>query len=58
MTNDIETRKKYMAIAAKLATISDASEVDGDELAELLELDELVLLQKQIAKAIERKVIG
>jgi hypothetical protein len=58
MTNDIETRKKYMAIAAKLATIADASDVDGDELAELLELDELVLLQKQIAKAIERKVIG
>ena len=54
---DIETRKTYEAIAAKLATITDASDVDGDELAELLELKELVLLAKQINKAIERRVI-
>ena len=31
---------------------------DMNEFAEMFELKELILLQKQIAKAIERKVIG
>lgn len=56
---DIETRKIYEAIADKLnADILEPSAIDGDEFAEMFELKELILLQKQIAKAIERKVIG
>ncbi len=56
---DIETRKIYEAIAAKLnAETLDSSAIDGDELAEMFELKELILLQKQITKAIERKVLG
>ena len=56
MTLDIETRKKYIAIAAKLATIQESGDVDGDVLAEMFSLEELVLLAKQVNKAIERKV--
>jgi hypothetical protein len=56
---DIKTRMSYQHIAEVLANnITDASDIDGDVLAELLDLPELVLLQKQIAKAIERRVIG
>lgn len=59
MTNDIKTRMSYQAIAEKLANnITGSDDIDGDVLAELLDLPELVLLQKQIAKAIERKVFG
>jgi hypothetical protein len=57
--SDIETRKIYESIADKLnADILEPSAIDGDEFAEMFELKELILLQKQIAKAIERKVIG
>lgn len=57
--SDIETRKTYESIADKLnADILEPSAIDGDEFAEMFELKELILLQKQIAKAIERKVIG
>lgn len=56
---DIKTRMSYQHIAEVLANnITDSSDIDGDVLAELLDLPELVLLQKQIAKAIERKVFG
>jgi len=57
--SDIETRKIYKSIADKLnADILEPSAIDGDEFAEMVELKELILLQKQIAKAIERKVLG
>ena len=56
---DIKTRMIYESIADKLnADILEPSAIDGDELARMLTLEELVLLQKQIAKAIERKVFG
>lgn len=59
LNNDIKTRMHYQHIAKVLANnITDSSDIDGDVLAELLELEELVLLQKQITKAIERKVFG
>ena len=55
---DIKTRMTYQHIAEVLANnITDASDVDGDVLAELLDLEELVLLAKQVNKAIERRVL-
>ena len=59
INNDIKTRMSYQHIAEVLANnITDASDIDGDVLAEMLNLEELVLLAKQVNKAIERKVIG
>jgi hypothetical protein len=54
---DIESLKLYQAIAAKL-NLSDSSDVDGDEFAEKFTLQELVILQKEITKAIQRKVMN
>ncbi len=62
MTNDIKTRKIYLSIADKLTPESgeniNPSEIDGDEFAEKFTLEELVIFQKEIAKAISRKVLG
>lgn len=55
MTRDIETRKLHEEIAAKLNL--DASDIDGDEFAVMFNLKQLAILQKEIAKAIARKVL-
>jgi 3-methyladenine DNA glycosylase AlkD len=55
MTNDIKTRKLYEEIAAMFNL--EASDIDGDEFAEAFTLEQLAILQKEIAKAITRKVL-
>lgn len=59
MTNDIKMHKLYTEIAATLKTkIEDSSDVDGDVFAELFDIEQLVILQKEVVKAISRKVLG
>jgi hypothetical protein len=56
MTNDIKTRKLYEEIAVMFNL--EASDIDGDEFAENFTLEQLVILQKEVTKAIARKVMG
>jgi TATA-binding protein-associated factor Taf7 len=59
MTNDIKMHKLYSAIAVTLKTqIEDSADVDGDVFAEIFDIQQLAILQKEIAKAISRKVLG
>jgi hypothetical protein len=53
--SDIESLKLYRSIASKLNL--EAADIDGDEFAALMSLEELVVLQKEITKAIARKVL-
>lgn len=53
---DIQTHKLYAAIATKMGVEKD--EIDGDVFAEKFTLEELAILQKELAKAINRKVLG
>ena len=51
---DIGSLKLYRSIASKLNL--ESADIDGDEFAALMSLEELVILQKEITKAITRKV--
>jgi hypothetical protein len=56
MNNDIKMFQIYQAIATKFNL--DSSDIDGDEMAQMFSIEELVILQKEVTKAIARKVMG
>lgn len=56
MNNDIKMLQIYQAIAAKFNL--ESSDIDGDEMAQMFSIEELVILQKEVTKAIARKVMG
>ena len=54
--NDVKLFKLHNAIADKLNL--DREEIDGHQFSERFTLEELVILQKEISKAMQIKIMG